>query len=102
MHKIFMTRLNMAANADFLTGDELDELFLYTDGGILDGDWILNQQIESIATESSSNEENLVGFQCNECDKVCKSRPGLTRYINAKHLVASASNEDSTNRDIRQ
>ena len=71
MHKIFITLLNMAANADFLIGDDLDDLFMLIDGGILDGDWVFNQQIESIATEIASNEENHAGFQCNECDKVC-------------------------------
>ena len=94
MHKIFVTRLNMAANEYFLTGVDLDDLFMLIDGGILDSDQVLNQQIESIATEIASNEENLAGFQCNECDKVCKSQRGLTRHINAKHLVASASSED--------
>ena len=85
----------MAANEDFLTGDDLDDLFMLIDGGILDGDQVLNQHIESIATKIASNEENLAaGFQCNECDKVCKSQRGLTRHVNAKHLIASASNAD--------
>ena len=51
------------------------------DGGILDGDQVLNQQIESIATEIASKDEILAGFQCNECDKVCKSQRGLTRHV---------------------
>ena len=85
----------MAVNEDFLTGDDLDDLFMLIDGGILDGDQVLNQHIESIATEIASNEGNLAaGFQCNECDKVCKSQRGLTRHVNAKHLIASASNAD--------
>ena len=63
-------------------GDDLDDLFMLIDGVILDGDQVLNQQIESIATEIASNEENLAGFQWNECDKVCKSQRGLTILIN--------------------
>ena len=62
MRQIFITRLNMAANEDFITGDDLDDLFMLIDGGILDGDQVLNQQIESIATEIASNEENLARF----------------------------------------
>ena len=69
MHKIFITRLKMAANEDFLTYLMTCLWFMLIDGGILDGDQVLNQQIESIATEIASKEEILAGFQCNECDK---------------------------------
>ena len=63
MHKIFITRLNMAADDYFLTDDDLDDLFMLMGGVILDSDQVLNQQIESVATEIASNEENLAGFQ---------------------------------------
>ena len=44
MHKIFITRLNMAANEDFLTDLMTCLWFMIIDGGILDGDQVLNNR----------------------------------------------------------
>ena len=79
----------MAGNEDFLTGDDLDDLFMLIDSGFLDGDHVLSQHVDNVVTEITSHEENLVIFQCNQCQKVCKSQCGLTRHINLKHRDAS-------------
>ena len=75
----------MAASSDFFTGDDLDDLFSLIDGGFLDGDVPFNQEIDGIVAEVASNEESTASFQCDQCEKVCKSQRGLTRHTNVKH-----------------
>ena len=81
----------MAVSGDFLTGDDLDDLFSLIDGGFLDGDDSLNKHIDDIATEIASNENNIASFKCSQCEKVCKSQRGLTRHTNVKHAPATSS-----------
>ena len=56
------------------------------DRGFLDDEQVLNKHVESIATEIASNEQNQVGFQCNQCEKVCINRNETlaTRHVNVK------------------
>ena len=75
------------ATGDFFTGDDLDDLFMLIDGGFLDGDDALNEQIDAIAAEVDSNENAVTGFQCSHCEKVCKTKRGLTRHTNVKHAT---------------
>ena len=77
----------MAASGDYFTGDDLDDLFTLIDGGFLDDNDEFNQEIDHIATEVASNEENISRFKCNQCEKVCKSQRGLTRHTNVKHGI---------------
>ena len=51
------------------------------DGGYLDGDVALNEQIDAIAAEVASNENDITGFPCIHCEKVCKSQHGLSQDI---------------------
>ena len=81
----------MAASGDYFTGDDLDDLFTLIDGGFLDDNDEFNQEIDHIATEVASNEENISRFKCNQCEKVCKSQRGLTRYTNVKHGISTSS-----------
>ena len=51
------------------------------DAGYLDGDVALNEQINAIAAEVASNENDMTGFPCIHCEKVCKSQRGLSQDI---------------------
>ena len=51
------------------------------DAGYLDGDVALNEQIDAIAAEVASNENDITGFPCIHCEKVCKSQCGLSQDI---------------------
>ena len=65
------------------------------DGGYLDGDVALNEQIDVIAADVASNENDITGFPCIHCEKVCKTQPGLSRHTNVKHanVLPTLSNE---------
>ena len=51
------------------------------DAGYLDGDVALNEQIGAIAAEVASNENDITGFPCLHCEKVCKTQHGLSQDI---------------------
>ena len=54
------------------------------DAGYLDGDVALNKQIDAIDAEVASNENDITGFPCIHCEKVCKSQRGLSQNIATK------------------
>ena len=54
------------------------------DAGYLDGDVALNKQIDAIDAEVASNENDITGFPCIHCKKVCKSQHGLSQDIATK------------------
>ena len=75
-----------ALEADFLVGEELEELFVLLDGGFLDEDVDFNAEIDSMVKEVADSEENTSGFKCDLCRKVCKSERGLARgHQKCKH-----------------
>ena len=39
------------------------------------------EQIDSIAAEVASNENDITGFPCIHCEKVCKTQRGLSQDI---------------------
>ena len=83
------------STGDLFTGDYLDDLFMLIDGGYLDGDVALNEQIDAIAAKVASNENDIAGFPCIHCEKVCKTQRGLSRHTNVKHanVLSTLSNE---------
>ena len=71
-----------ALEADFLVGEELEELFMLLDGGFLDEDVDFNAEIDSMVKEVADSEENTSGFKCD----LCKSERGLARgHQKCKH-----------------
>jgi hypothetical protein len=77
----------MATNTEqFLTGDDLDDLFMLIDGGFLTDDEDLDRQVNSITTEISLD-SNIATYSCSKCNKVCKSQRGLRRHINVRHTT---------------
>ena len=76
---------NMANfSGDFLIGEDLEDIFNLLEGSFLENDDDLCQLVNDIAYEVDGDEENIGGFKCSQCDKICKSQRGLTRHINSK------------------
>ena len=46
----------------------------------------LRDEIEEEFTDALSEIHGEKSFPCSECDKVCKSKSGLTRHVNSKHI----------------
>ena len=88
-------RKTAESTGDFFTGDDLNDLFMLIDGGYLDGDVALNEQIDAIAVEVASNENDITGFPCIHCEKVCKTQRGLSGHTNVKHanVLLTLANE---------
>ena len=57
------------------------------DAGYLDGDVALNEQIDAIAAEVASNENDITGFPCIHCEKVCKTQHGLSQDIPTLSMI---------------
>ena len=68
----------------FLAGDDLDDLYLLIDGGYLDDNADFNIEMDAAVFVVSDATHN-VTFKCSQCEKICKSRRGLTRHKNTKH-----------------
>ena len=79
----------MAVSGDFLAGEDLEDIYYLLDGGFLDEEETIAAEVDEIATEVARDEENTEVFTCDTCQKICKSRRGLTRHINTKHKDSS-------------
>lgn len=85
-----------AREDDFLMGDDLDDLFFLLEGGHLDIDDTFNQELDVIVSEVAADDQQ-TSFTCEVCNKICKSKRGLTRHTNAKHKAdTSAGNSTSS------
>ena len=62
---------------------------MFIDAGYLDGDVALNGQVDAIAAEVASNENDITGFPCIHCEKVCKPQRGLSQDIIPTHKHAN-------------
>ena len=60
---------------------DVNWLFMLIDAGYLDGVVALNEQIDAIAAEVASNENDITGFPCIHCEKLCKTQRGLSQVI---------------------
>ena len=61
-------------------------MFMLIDVGYLDVDVTLNEQIDAIAAEVASNEDN-TGFPCIHCEKVYKTQRGLSQDISTLSML---------------
>ena len=69
---------------EFLAGEDLDDLYLLIDGGYLDDDADFNIEMDAALFEVSDVTQ-VVTFKCSQCEKIYKSRRGLTRHENTTH-----------------
>ena len=80
--------------ADFVTGDELDDLCLAIEEDLFWEDEGFNQDMDNCVSELSSVSD----IKCNFCEKKCKSQRGLSRHVKSKHHdTDSNENEPSCN-----
>ena len=79
---------------DFLAGEDLDDLYYLLDGGYLDDDMEFNVEIDAVVSEVTVVDESVAVFKCNQCEKVCKSKRGLTRHTNTKHVRNTSALND--------
>ena len=72
---------------DFSTGDDLDCVLdiIYED--FAEEREEFNAELDELLSDISC-ESTSVNFSCNQCDKVCKTKRGLSRHTNAKHPPA--------------
>ena len=57
------------------------------DAGYLDGDVALNEQKDAIPAEVASNEDDITGFPCIHCEKVCKTQHGLSQDVSTLSML---------------
>jgi uncharacterized C2H2 Zn-finger protein len=50
------------------------------------------EAIENVFVEAATEIVGEKMFQCENCDKICKSKAGLTRHVNAKHGSKATAN----------
>lgn len=62
--------------------ENLDEILDFLDEDFFSTDDTCSSHLEDIVQEV---ETEIKSFKCDFCDKVCKSKQGLSRHVNAKH-----------------
>ena len=72
------------AGEDFYAGENLEAILAAIDEDILDKDGEFNAEINSLRV-NIEEVPSQSGFKCDTCEKVCKSKQGLSRHQNAKH-----------------
>ena len=82
-------------DGDFLAGEELDDLYFLLDGGFLDDDADFNVEIDAVVSEVAVYPSDST-YRCDKCDKVCKSKRGLSRHTNTKHAAEPTSLNEPT------
>ncbi|XP_047123666.1 uncharacterized protein LOC124806636 [Hydra vulgaris] len=81
----------MASNNEFLTQESADLLIDIQDEGLLDEEFII-ANIVDVGEESTPG-----SFKCDDCGNICKSKGGLTRHRNCKHLQLKETFDTSRN-----
>ena len=84
---------------DFLAGEELDDLYFLLDGGFLDDDADFNVEIDAVVSEVAADPSDST-YKCDQCDKICKSKRGLSRHTNTKHTVDPTASNEPTDMDM--
>ena len=83
----------MAGKEDFLSGEDLDAVFEVINEDLFEEDEYLEQQMSAVVLDIEVITQD-TGFKCNFCEKLCKSKQGLSRHKNSKHKVVE--HEDNT------
>ena len=87
------------AGEDFYAGENLEAILAAIDDGILDKDGEFNAEINSLLV-NIEEEPSQSGFKCDTCEKVCKSKQGLSRHQNAKHRETQPEEVHVSSKDI--
>ena len=82
-------------DGDFLAGEDLDDLYFLLEGGFLEDDADFNVEIDALVSEVAAVPSDST-YKCDQCDKICKSKRGLSRHKNTKHNDAPPALNDPT------
>ena len=85
----------MAAQGDFLVGEELGALFVALEDDLSIEDEVFLQDLDQCVTEIE-NDSNSESFSCSFCTTICKSKSGPTRHINIKHMEVATNNSGNS------
>ena len=66
----------MACQEDVYVGEDLEAILAAIDEDIWDNDDGFNAEIDSLISDIEK-EPSQIGFKCEKCKKVCKSKQGL-------------------------
>ena len=80
---------------DFLTGADFDELHSLLDGGFLDENFDLEEYLEPVVAEKTSEGQ----FLCERCSKTYKTPRSLSRHFNRKHHQTEAEDNFGLSRE---
>ena len=87
------------AGEDFYAGEDLEAILAAIDEDILDKDGEFNAEINSLLV-NIEEEPSQSGFKCDTCEKVCKSKQGLSRHQNAKYRETQREEVRVSSKDI--
>ena len=74
----------MAGMEDFYSGEDLDAILLAIEDNILEDDELYAVPVNEVVEEVSAG-VNVDKFSCDQCEKTCKTKRGLSRHKNTKH-----------------
>ena len=76
----------MAGKVEFQSGEDLDAVFEIINEDLFEEDEDLEQLMSAVVLDIQENTQD-TSFKCDFCEKVCKSKRGLSRHKNSKHKV---------------
>ena len=74
----------MAGMEDFYSGEDLDAILLAIEDNILEDVELYAVPVNEVVEEVSAG-VNVDKFSCDQCEKTCKTKRGLSRHKNTKH-----------------
>ena len=87
------------AGEDFYAGENLEAILAAIDEDVWDKDDEFNAEINSLLV-IIEEEPSQSGFKCDMCEKVCKSKQGLSRHQNAKHRETQPEEVHLSSKDL--
>ena len=70
----------------FLSGEELDDLYFLLGGGLDDADF--NVEVDAAVSEVATDQGHST-YKCDQWDKICKSKRGLTRHTKMRYPIGN-------------
>ena len=89
----------MACKEDFYTGEDLEAILEAIYDDVWDKDDDFNEEIDTLIQEIEE-EPPKSGFKCKKCERVCKSKQGLSRHQNSKHREHKPDQEEVVKKNL--
>lgn len=84
----------MANAEDFFSGEDLDVVFELIERDLFEENEELERDLAAVVTSIEETHDKVV-FRCDFCEKICKSKQGLSRHKNSKHKHEIVSEKNS-------